>query len=84
MAPVVPPTPAKLHTIPNQTKVEQVIDKRVSGDQANDNARFAKKGTTVIASPTAPGATYSQTEMASLKTAIDAIRAALTASGVTN
>ena len=40
-------------------------------------------GLTAVAAPTAPGASYNQTEMATLKTAIDAIRAALTASKVT-
>lgn len=70
--------------IPHQDLIETVIDERIVTNQTADVAAFAAQGTDVIASPTAPGATYSQTEMASLKTAIDAIRAALTASGVTN
>ena len=37
----------------------------------------------VITTPTAPGATYLQSEAASAKTAIDAIRAVLTAYGFT-
>lgn len=36
-----------------------------------------------IATPTAPGATYLQAEAASAKTAIDAIRVALTNKGIT-
>ncbi len=36
-----------------------------------------------IATPTAPGATYNQTEMASLKTAIDALRVAVKNFGIT-
>lgn len=39
--------------------------------------------TAAIASPAAPGAAYVQAEAASAKTAIDAIRAALTANGIT-
>lgn len=39
--------------------------------------------TAAIASPTAPGAAYAQAEAASMKTAVDAIRAALTANGIT-
>lgn len=39
--------------------------------------------TAAIASPTAPGASYVQAEAASMKTAVDAIRAALTAAGIT-
>jgi hypothetical protein len=63
----------------HQEDVEEVInveieEAEVIQDTEND-AEFAKKGTAVIASPTA--------DAASLKTAVDAIRAALTASGVT-
>lgn len=36
-----------------------------------------------IASPTAPGAAYAQAEAQSMKTAVDAIRDALTANGIT-
>lgn len=71
----------------HQADVEEVINIEIEQaelvqDVEND-AEFAKRGVAVIASPTAPGATYSQAEVASLKTAVDAIRAALTASHVT-
>lgn len=69
-------TPAADHTIPHQNLVEEVIDQRIVVDKAADDAAYAAQGTAVIASPTA--------DAASLKTAVDAIRAALTASGVTN
>lgn len=82
MAPAL--TPYEDTIIPHQDLIEQVIDERIATNQTADVAAFAAKGTATIASPTAPGATYSQTEMASLKTAIDAIRAALTATGVTH
>jgi hypothetical protein len=63
----------------HQADVEEVINVEIEEaelvqDVEND-AEFAKKGVTVIASPTA--------DAASLKVAVDAIRAALTASGVT-
>jgi hypothetical protein len=71
----------------HQEDVEEVINVEIEEaelvqDVEND-AEFAKRGTAVIAAPTAPGATYSQAEAASAKTAIDAIRAALTAAGIT-
>ena len=44
---------------------------------------FVLRGTRVITSPTAPGATYVQAEAASTKASIDQIRAALTAAGIT-
>ncbi len=71
----------------HQSDVEEVINveitqAEVAQDTQND-LEFAKRGTTVIASPTAPGAAYVQAEAASQKTAIDAIRAALTAAGIT-
>lgn len=63
----------------HQTDVEDVIDHLVDADieadQIRDEAEFAARGTTVIASPTA--------DAASLKVAVDAIRAALTAAGIT-
>lgn len=79
-----PLTPYVDTTIPHQDLVETIVDERILANQADDVAAFALRGTATIASPTAPGATYSQAEMASLKTAVDAIRAALTASHVTN
>lgn len=48
---------------------------------ANWNIRTAT--TAAIASPTAPGAAYVQAEATSAKTAIDSIRAALIAAGIT-
>lgn len=77
-------TPAADQTIPHQALVETVIDARIEANQDSDEAAFAAQGTAVITAPTAPGGTYSQAEAASAKTAIDAIRAALTASGITN
>lgn len=71
----------------HQVDTEEVINAEIA--EANvvanavDDATYARKGVTVVASPVAPGATYSQAEAAELKTAIDAIRAALTASGIT-
>jgi hypothetical protein len=63
----------------HQEDVEEVINVEIEEAEAiqdtENDAEFAKKGTAVIASPTA--------DAASLKTAVDAIRAALTASGVT-
>ncbi len=67
-------------TILHQTDVEEVIDAQI--DEADDAYATKHTGTT-IAAPTAPGSSYSQAEAASMKTAVDAIRAALTASGVT-
>ena len=52
-----------------------------AGTGINGNAPVAKAA--AIASPTAPGAVYIQAEAASAKTAIDAIRVALTNLGVT-
>lgn len=63
----------------HQEDVEEVIDARI--DIADDG--YAIRGTAVIASPTAPSASYVQAEADSAKTAIDAIRAALTAAGIT-
>ena len=72
-------TMADTDTIPHQTIVTEVIDARTTAanltqDDAND-LEFANRGTVVIATPTA--------DVASLKTAVDAIRAELTAAGVT-
>lgn len=82
MAPAL--TPYEDTILPHQDLIETVIDERIATNQTADVAAFVSKGTAVIASPTAPGATYSQAEAASMKTAIDAIRAQLTARGVTN
>lgn len=63
----------------HQEDVEDVIGYEIEAEElvqdAENDAEFAKKGVAVIASPTA--------DAASLKIAVDAIRAALTASGVT-
>lgn len=67
-------------TILHQADVEAVIDAQI--DDADDV--YARTGSTTIAAPTAPSASYSQAEAASMKTAVDAIRAALTASGITH
>lgn len=67
-------------TILHEDDVKDVIDAEVG---VLDDAYATKHTGTTIASPTAPGSSYVQAEMASLKTAIDSIRAALTASGVT-
>ena len=75
-------------TILHQTDVQAVIDAAISADRSSQTTQlattYAKRGVAVIATPTAPGAAYVQAEMTSLKTAIDAIRAALSASGVTS
>jgi hypothetical protein len=70
-------TPVNDRTIPHQEKVEAVIDARVL-EVAPHHVTGA------IASPTAPSATYVQAEAASAKAAIDEIRAALTAAGLTD
>jgi hypothetical protein len=74
-------------TIPHQDAVEGVIGQSIRAERvtqnANDELLYADRGTATIASPTAPSATYVQAEAASLKTAVDAIRVALIASGVT-
>ncbi len=68
-------TPAADRTIPHQELVEAVIDSRIEADQEADAELFALKGDAVIASPNAVAA--------DLKVAVDAIRDALIASGVT-
>ena len=67
-------------TILHEADVKEVIDAEI--DEADDAYATKHTGTT-IAPPSAPGASYVQAEMTSMKTAVDAIRAALTASGVT-
>jgi hypothetical protein len=76
-------TPYEDTILPHQDLIETVVDERISANQTEDVATFVSKGTTTVASPTAPGATYSQAEAASMKTAIDNIRAVLTARGIT-
>lgn len=66
-----PLTAAENFIVPHQEKHEQVIDQRVEAGGV-----AARQTSAVIASP---GATAAE-----LKVAVDAIRAALTASGVTN
>lgn len=65
-----PKTAAKDFVIERQNLVEEVIDKRL-----NNSTIVVRRGTAVIASPTA--------DAASLKIAVDAIRAQLTARGIT-
>lgn len=75
-------------SILHQDDVEDVISDKIETAEAADDLEeadtYAIKTGNVIAAPTAPGATYDQTEMASLKTAIDAIRTTLIESGVTD
>lgn len=63
----------------HQADVEDVIGYKLEEEEliqdAENDAEFAKRGVTVIASPAA--------DAAALKVAVDEIRAALTASGVT-
>jgi hypothetical protein len=63
----------------HQADVEEVINVEIEAAEvvqdAENDAEFAKVGVAVIASPTA--------DAAALKVAVDEIRAALTASGVT-
>lgn len=62
----------------------------IFGSNAAAGVRDAVNGVTpvaraaAIASPTAPGATYSQAEMASIKTAVDALRTANSSFGITS
>lgn len=63
----------------DETELSDAVDAQHTADQAE----FASQGSATIASPTAPGVTYDQAEAASMKTAVDAIRAALTAAGIT-
>jgi len=65
-------------TILHQADVEEVIDDRI--DVADDD--YVHKGTTSIAAPTAPGATYAQAEAASTRTAVVNIINALVAAGL--
>lgn len=78
------PVPRILHQEDTEAVINAEIDQAEVVQDLENDAEFAKRGTAVIAAPSAPGATYSQAEVASLKTAIDAIRAALTAAKVTN
>jgi hypothetical protein len=68
-------TPVEDRTIPHQELVEAIVDARIEADQETDAELFAVRGDDVIASPNAVAA--------DLKIAVDAIRVALTASGVT-
>lgn len=62
----------------------------VFGSNAAAGVKSSTNGVTPVAraasisSPTAPGATYSQAEMASIKTAVDALRTANSAFGITS
>lgn len=78
------PAPKRiLHQADVEGVINFEIDEAEVAQDAENDAEFAKRGTSVISSPTAPGAAYSQAEVASLKTSIDQIRAALTAAGIT-
>lgn len=60
----------------HQADVQSVIDASID---ANNEDHLT---TTPIASPDAPSAAYDQTEAASMKTAVDAILAALVTAGI--
>lgn len=68
-------------TITGPLTVGGVFRHTGTSSAVNGNAAVAKAA--AIASPTAPSAVYVQSEAAAAKTAIDAIRAALTAYGIT-
>lgn len=70
-------------TIPHEALVRAVINDEVADDIALAGEDYVVKVGGTIASPGAISGTYSQAEVAALKTAIDAIRAKLTASGLT-
>lgn len=55
-----------------------------AGVKGSTNGATPVSRAAAIASPTAPGATYSQAEMASIKAAVDALRTANSAFGITN
>lgn len=85
-APVPAPTPAD-DVIDKQERVEYVVDGRVAtneaaGDLQND-AEFARRGTSVVPATVAISATYVQAELVALRATVDALRAAVKASGVT-
>jgi hypothetical protein len=79
------PTPED-DVIDKQERVEYVVDERIAAaDVEEDEANallFARLGTDVVVSPTSPSAGYVQAEAASMKTAVDAIIAALVESGI--
>jgi hypothetical protein len=68
--------------IPLQERVEYVVEEMLDDRDTANDAEFATKTEETVASPTAPGAAYVQAEAASMKTAVDAIIAALVESGV--
>lgn len=70
-------------TIPHEELVRAVIDDEVTDNIETAGEDYVVKVGGTIASPGAIGGTYSQAEVAALKTAIDAIRTKLTASGLT-
>lgn len=70
-------------TVDKQDQHEALIRQELAAEDSSDRARFAKRGTSTIAAPTAPGATYDASVAASSVAAINAIRAALTAAGIT-
>lgn len=57
------------------------IDTADVAEDAEDDLAYATKTELSVASPTAPGVTYDQAEAASMKTAVDAIIAALVENG---
>lgn len=72
--------------VERQERYEQVADNQIDkadvAEDAEDEAAYAHRGTTTVASPTAPSAGYVQAEAASMKTAVDGIRTALIAAGI--
>lgn len=56
---------------------------RVPNEKNLKKVFAVKTDAAAIAAPTAPGASYAQAEAASMKTAVDAIRAALVKAGIT-
>lgn len=68
-------TPSILHQADTEAVINVEIEQAEVVQDTENDAEFAKRGVAVVASPTA--------DAASLKVAVDAIRVALTASGVT-
>ena len=72
------PTPAD-DVIDKQERVEAVIAHELAEADAVDDARYARLSSSAPTFPTstAPGATYSQAEAASLKAEVDALKSFL-------
>lgn len=56
---------------------------RVPNEENLTKIYAVKTEAAAIAAPTAPSASYSQAEAASMKTSVDALRAAVKAAGIT-